>query len=360
MKKEFIMKLNITAGFALAALIGFTGCSNQSDTQSVDTTTSTSDQEVTTLRLSHFWTNTSAMNNELLEPWAKKIKEESGGRLVVEIYPSGTLSKPDATYNAIAKGTIDAGIHVQGYTAGRFPLTQVTELPGLSNSASQMSCILQTLYDDGDISSEYEDTHPIFMIGTGPSVLHTINKPIRKPDDMKGMRIRHPSDIAANIIEKAGASPVGLPASDLYTSLQRGVIDGMSLPWSPTGSFNLIEVVKYHTNIPIYSSSLLLTMNKDKYEGLPADLKKVIDNNSGMPMALISGEIFVGEDGRSLDDAKAKGNTIIDIPDPFSDPEWDKVLQEATQKYIDDVDALGLDGSGVYEKAKAASAACKV
>ncbi len=349
------MKKPLSLALALTALLSFAGCSSeQSSTNQADA------NEVTTLRFSHLWPATAKMNVEAFEPWAKRIEEESGGRLKVEIYPSATLSKPDATYDAVANGTVDLGVQVPSYINGRFPLTQVAELPGLSNSAVQMSCMLQTLYDDGVIASEYEDTHLLFMIGSEPGTLHTVDKPIRKPEDMIGMRIRRPSAIAGDIIEAAGGSPVGLPATDLYTSLQRGVIDGMSFPWSPTGSFKLTEIVNTHTTMPFYSSALLVTMNKDKYESLPADLKKVIDDNSGMEMANLTAQVFDKEAAFYSDEARARGDVMIDIPDPLNDPDWKIPLEAGTNKYLADIEALGLDAQMVYGKAKEVSAACKL
>ncbi len=344
----------LTISLALAALIGSTGCSPSNDTAAAGAA------ETTILRFSHFWPATAATHTEIFEPWAKKIEQESGGRIKVELYPSATLSKPDATYDATAKGTVDIGSQLQGYTNGRFPLTQVAELPGLSNSAAQMNCMLQTLYDDGVIADEYKDTHLLFMMGTGPGGMHTIDKAIRTPDDLKGLRMRRPSAIAGDIIEAAGGTPVGLPATDIYTSLQRGVLDGLSLPWDATGSFRLIELTNTHTNIPFYSSAIMVTMNKDKYNSLPDDLKKVIDDNSGMQMAAAAGKVFDAEDAKYMAEAKAKGDTMIDIPDPLNDPKWKGPLEAGTEKYLNDVAALGLDPQTVYQKAKEASAACKV
>ena len=351
------MKKTLSLSMALAAIIGIAGCSQSNDTSGDSTAVSAKD--TTTLRFAHFWPATSATHTEVFEPWAKKVEEESNGRIKVEIFPSATLSKADAAYDAAAKGTVDIGSQLQGYTNGRFPLTQVAELPGLSNSATQMNCMLQTLYDDGVISSEYEDTHLLFMMGSGPGGIHTVDTPINKPQDLKGLRVRRPSAIAGDIIEAAGGTPVGLPATDVYTSLQRGVLDGLSLPWDAMGSFKLIELANTHTNIPFYSSAMVVTMNKDKYESLPDDLKKVIDDNSGKMMAAMAGKVFDAEDEKFMAEAKAKGNTMIDIPDPLDDPAWKGPLEAGTQKYLKDVAALGLDGQMVYEKAKEASAACK-
>lgn len=177
---------------------------------------------------------------------------------------------------------------------------------------------------------------------------------------MKGMRIRRPSAVAGDILESMGASPVGLPANDIYTSLQRGVVDGLSFPWEAVKTFKIDEVTKYHTNIPFYSSGLMVTMNNDTYNGLPADLQKVIDDNSGMALAKKVGEVFDKHDKTVLQEARDKGDEFVEIPDPLNDAAWKGPLEKGTQKYLNDVKALGLDSAGVYEKAKAASTACEV
>ena len=357
-QKDLIMKFAPLFSIGAIAALSLMACSNSSDTGS--DAAGTSSQETTTLRFSHFWPATSSISKEVFEPWAKQIEEDSKGRLKVELYPSAGLAKADVTYEAAAKGTIDIGSQAHGYTNGRFPLTQITELPGLSSSATQMGCILQTLYEDGTLASEYEDSHLLFMYGAGPGTLHTTNKLIRKPEDMKGMRIRRPSAVAGDIIESMGASPVGLPANDMYTSLQRGVVDGLSFPWEAVTAFKIDEITKYHTNIPFYSSALMVTMNKDKYDSLPDDLKQVLDSNSGMKLANKVGEVFDKYDKLAIQAARDKGDEVVDIPDPLNDQDWKGPLEKGTKKYLADVSALGLDADGVYAKAKAASAACKV
>lgn len=353
------MKSLLSISIVAITALSLVACSNTNNENEDANESAAASEEQTVLRFSHFWPATSSINQEVFEPWAKKVEEESNGRLKVELYPSATLSKPGVTYESAVKGTVDIGSQAHGYTSGRFPLTQITELPGLSSSATQMGCILQTLYDDGTIASEYEDSHVLFMYGAGPGTLHTTDKLIRKPEDMKGLRIRRPSAVAGDIIESMGASPVGLPANDIYTSLQRGVVDGLSFPWEAIKTFKIDEVTHYHTNIPFYSSGLMVAMNKDKYNSLPDDLKKVIDDNSGMALANKVGEVFDKHDKSVLQAARDSGDEVIDIPDPLNDPDWKGPLEKGTQKYLSDVASLGLDAEGVYEKAKAASAACK-
>ena len=355
------MKTKLCNGITLATMIAMfgvtlTGCSNNEQSASANGDS----DEVTTLRFSHFLTANDNINTEGFEPWARKIEEESNGRLKVEIYPSSTLSEAGATYDASAKGTIDIGMQVQGYTAGRFPLTQIVELPGISNTGQQQTCILYKLYDDGIISGEYEDTHLLSLMGTGQGALHTIDTAIRTPADMRGLRIRQPSVVASHVIDALGAAPIGIPAGDIYTSLQRGVIDGLAVTWQPIQAFRLDELLNTHTNIPFYNSTIVVSMNNEKYNSLPNDLKKVIDDNSGIVMSNRIAKIFDDSNAEVMAAARAKGDTMIDIPDPLNDPNWRGPLLDGTQRYLKEVAEKGLDGEAVYEQVKAASAACKV
>lgn len=352
-------KHSLAFAISLAAMLGVSACSNNSSDSTNTSASTPKNNDVTVLRFSHFWPATSSINQEVFEPWAKEIESQSQGRLKIEIYPSSTLSKADVTYDAAVKGTVDIGSQVQGYTNGRFPKSQIAELPGLSNSSTQMGCMLQTLYENGTIADEYTDSHLLFMYGAGPGTLHSTKKLIEKPEDMKGLRIRRPSAVAGDIIESMGASPVGMPATDIYTSLQRGVMDGLSLPWEAVRTFRIDEVAKYHTNIPFYSSALMVTMNKAKYDSLPDDLKKVLDDNSGMKLAKRVGEVFDKHDQDVLQAAIDKGDKVINIPDPLNDPHWSEALKKGTQKYLNDVKSLGHDAQMVYNKAKEASDACK-
>lgn len=338
---------------SITATSGLIACNSSSETIDANS------DETIVLRMSHFMPAPSAMNTQAFEHWARKIEEESKGRLKILNFPGATLSKPDTTYDAATKGTIDIGVQLQGYTSGRFPLSQIAELPGMSNSASQMSCLMQTLYDNGTLADEYKDSHVLALYGLGPGVLHS-NKPIATPEDMKGMRIRRPSAVAGDIIESMGAAPVGIPATDIYTSLQRGVIDGLSLPWDGVPVFRLDELVKNHTNIAFYSSSFVMNMNQEKYDSLPDDLKKVLDDNSGMVFSKMVGDVISEMDIKAIQAAKDAGSNIIDIPDPLNDPDWSGPLKQGTQKYLDSVKANGVDADAIYKKVQEASKACKV
>ena len=314
-------------------------------------------QEVT-LRLAHFWPTAAPIHEEIFQAWADAVSEESDGRIGVEIYPSQTLARAPQTYDFVVSGVADIGATVQGYTANRFPLTQVIELPGLVRSARQGSCVLQSLYDEGHLDAEYADSRVLFLFTHGPGHLHTVEAPVETPEDLAGLRIRRPTAVVAQLLEELGAEPVGMPAPEIYTSLQRGVIDGAALPWEGVLSFRANEVVGQHTEIGLYSLAFMVTMNQGAYDRMPADLQAVIDNNSGLAWAARAGDMFDGADVVGEAQADEMGNTIRTIEGGHQNAAWADTLAGATEGYLADLEGRGLASRTVYDRALALTDGC--
>lgn len=312
-----------------------------------------------TLRFAHFWPAVAGANKKLFQVWADSVEKDSNGRIKVEMYPSATLAKPPAQYEAVKNRIADVTAAVQGYSANRFPLTQVVELPGVVDNAAQGSCIIQSLYDEGLISSEYKDTKPLFFFTHGPGHIHTKDKTITKPSDFAGLRIRRPTTVVSNLLEELGAQPVGMPAPQSYQSMQRGVIDGVALPWEGAFVFKINELAKKHTEVGgLYTLSFLVTMNKSVYDNMPADLKKVIDKNSGQAWSEIAATVFDDLDVKGRAAAVKAGHEITTISSK-NRSEWTPVLEKATESYLSDMEAKGLPARKVYKRALALSSSCK-
>ncbi|WP_111415013.1 TRAP transporter substrate-binding protein [Billgrantia lactosivorans] len=325
---------------------------------SIASVTAASAQAATTLRMAHFWPGASGINEDIFEAWAATIEEESGGELEVEMFPSGTLAKPDAIYEAVENGIADIGATAQGYTAGRFPLSQVVELPGVATTAPQGACVLQTLFDEGHLDSEYEDTRPLFMFTTGPGYIHTLDTDVQTPADLEGLRIRRPTAVAGDILENMGANPTGMPAPDIYTAMQRGVLDGLSFPWEGMKVFRLNELAEYHTQVPFYTLIFVATMSQRTYDSLSPEQQEVIDANSGMRWAEKAGEVFHALDEAGKQEAEEAGHTIRVVDNPLENDEWSAPLQQGIDDYLAELEERGLPGQEVYEAALAASEAC--
>jgi TRAP-type C4-dicarboxylate transport system substrate-binding protein len=313
----------------------------------------------TTLRFAHFWPAGSAINQQVFQKWADAVEEESGGELEVQMFPSQTLSKADQSYKATVNGLADITATAQGYTARRFPLTQIIELPGVSQSATQGSCLAQTLVENNDaLAKEYRDSHVLFMFTTGQGFINTRETAVREPSDLAGLRIRRPTAVVGEMLSSLGAQSVGMPAPQAYTAMQRGVIDGTTLPWEGMKTFRLNELAHFHTEMPLYTLTFVATMNKRTYERLPDKLKQVIDDNSGMKWANRAGEVFAAEDAAGREQAQGPDHEIIEIAEPLNDPKWGPPLKQATQDYLTELESRGLPAQQVYEQAREAAADC--
>ncbi len=309
-----------------------------------------------TLRFAHPWPANSDIAKGL-EAWGDSLQQASEDRIEVEFYPAQTLTKAAKGYDAVVGQIADVAATVQGYTANRFPLTQVIELPGLVDTAAQGSCVLQKLYNEGDIASEYQDSHVLFVWTNGPGHLHLNGKSVKKPEDISGLRIRRPTTVVGQLLENLGAQPVGMPAPDAYTALQRGVIDGVAISWDGAMVFRLNEVADHHTELNLYSLSFVVTMNKGVYDRLPDDLKAIVDQHSGEKWSQHMATIFDDLDQQSLQSVKERGDEVIEV-DSDIQAAWQPALEQVTKSYLEEQEGLGLPARKVYDKARTLSESC--
>ncbi|RKR03409.1 TRAP-type C4-dicarboxylate transport system substrate-binding protein [Kushneria sinocarnis] len=313
----------------------------------------------TTLRLAHFWPAGSAINQQVFRVWADAIEQASDGELEVQIFPSETLAGADHAYRATVDGIADITATAQGYTAGRFPLTQIIELPGVSSDAEQGSCIAQTLFSENRaLAREYRDSHVLFLFTTGPGFINTRARPVRAPDDLAGLRIRRPTVVVGELLESLGAQPVGMPAPATYTAMQRGVIDGVTLPWEGMKTFRLNELAHQHTVMPLYTLTFVATMNRQTYQRLPAHLQQVIDDHSGMQWARRAGRVFQAQDTAGRQQVQGDDHHVIEIQHPLDDPRWGPPLHGAINGYLQQLEQQGLPARKLYRQAREAAREC--
>ncbi|GGO76429.1 C4-dicarboxylate ABC transporter [Marinobacterium nitratireducens] len=314
--------------------------------------------ETHSLRLAHFWPAGSSVD-EVVQDWAKTVHEASDGRLKIDIYPAQTLAKAPQSYAATVSGVADITVTAQGYTAGRFPLTQVIELPGIVKTAENASCVLQGLYDENLISREYQDTHPLFFFAHGPGHIHTREKPVLAPEDMNGLRIRRATTVVGELLTSLGAQPVGMPAPETYTAAQRGVIDGVAFPWQAMKEFRLNEQLSHHTALSLYTLSFITTMNNTSYQKLPDDLKAILDSNSGMAWATAMGRKLDQLDAQARQEAIDNGHSFHQVDNPAQNPLWKPVLDGVVASYIAELSAQSLPAQHVYDRAQALTVSCE-
>jgi TRAP-type C4-dicarboxylate transport system substrate-binding protein len=311
-------------------------------------------QEVT-LKLHHFLGPTAPAQRSFFEPWAKRVEEQSEGRIKVEIYPSMTLGgSPPQLISQLRDGVVDIVWTVTGYTPGQFPRTEVFELPFVhTNSAIATNLAIQDLYDEW-LAEEYQDVHPILIHVHAGNALHTIDTPVRKPADLAGLKIRTPSRTGSFVLEALGASPVGMPVPQLPQALSKKVVDGTTIPYEISLPLKIHELVKYHMEFEdgtrLGTAVFLYGMNKARYESLPDDLKAVIDENSGQHIAKQIGQVWMDVEGPGRRAALEAGNEFIDWP-VADKAEWQAAVQPAIDRWLAEVADAGIDAQALLEAA---------
>ena len=311
-------------------------------------------QEVT-LKVHFFLPATSFANTLFIQPWCERIAKESNQRMKCQTYPSMQLGgTPPQLFEQARDGVADVVWTLPGYTAGRFPSVEVFELPFMMQNPEATSKALWD-YVGQYAAAEFKDVKPLAFHVHGDGVFHMTNKPVRTAADLKGLKLRAPTRMTNKFMALLGATPVSMPVPQVGDALSKGVIDGAVVPYEVVPSVKIQELVKFHsetdpTEPAFYTSTFIFAMNKAKYESLPADLKKVIDNNSGQALSGMIGKAFLQADaeGKKL---TAKNTTNV-IPKAELE-NWKKLGQPLTDAWVADMNAKGHDGKQMLDGAKA-------
>lgn len=310
-------------------------------------------QEQITLKISHYLPPSHGFHTDFFGPWAKELESRTGGKVDTEIYAVNSAFG-DAARQAdqVRAGVIDIALGLRGIPRGRFPASSVIELPFMVEDARDGSRVLWQLYKEGALGDEYEDFKVLALFTHHGGLFHTKERPVRKLEDLRGLRMRTPSPAVSAMLEYLGASPVGMPPAQIYESLQRGVLDGLVTTWDLVGAIKLNEIVQYHTDADAYTAAFYVVMNKRRYETLPADVRKVIDDMSGESLVAKFGPLWDKWEARGFKDAQRRGQDVIEI-DAATRAEWKRQLQPMVDKYLESLKAQGVkDPQALYRRAQ--------
>jgi len=309
-------------------------------------------QEVT-LKLHQFLPAQANVPKLILDVWADNVEESSGGRIKIDRFPSMQLGgKPPELMDQAIDGVADIVWTVVGYTPGRYPSTEVFELPFMMTNARAVSHAYWEMFDKHMKDTEFKDVHILGTWVHGPGMIHT-SDPVETPEDLEGMKIRGGGRSVNALLTELGATPVGMPVPAIPEGLSKGVIDGTTIPWEVTAALKVPELVENHTEFTgkaLYTLTFVLAMNKDKYESLPDDLKKAIDDNSGLEFSVFAGGTQADSDGPSREMALDLGNTVITL-DEEQTAVWRERAQPIYDQWIADMNEKGIDGAALIEEA---------
>ena len=313
-------------------------------------------QAVVTFKLHHFLPPVSNGQAKMLGPWAKQVEADSQGKIKIDIYPSMQLGgTPPQLYDQVRDGVVDIVWTLPGSTPGRFPTTEVFELPFLCAERGLINAKASQEFADEYLKDEVKDVKILSYWAHDAGHIHS-NKQIKTMDDLKGMKLRNPTRLAGEALKALGATSIGMPVPQVPESLAQKVIDGAVVPWEVVPAIKVHELVKFHTEIKgnptLYAASFFLAMNKAKYDALPAELKAVMDKNSGQAFAERAGRMWDDEAVRVRAMVAQRGNTITQLADDEK-ARWIKATEPVYGPWIDQMKAKNLDGVKMIEAAKA-------
>jgi TRAP-type C4-dicarboxylate transport system substrate-binding protein len=262
---------------------------------------------------------------------------------------------PPQLVDQVKDGVADIVWTLPGYTAGRFPMMEVFELPFMSANAEATSQAAWEYYEKY-AQKEFPGVRMLAVNVHDNGYVHGRDRQVKTLADFKGMKMRAPTRQTNKMLAALGAAPVAMPLPALSDALSKGVVDGYLLPWEVIPSIKAHELTKFHSETDpkaraLYTAVFTLQMNQAKYDGLPADLKKVIDANTGAALSRSFGQKWDASAPPARKLATDRGNVFYVIP-ASELANWEKATANLDDEWVRDMTAKGQDGKALLQSTK--------
>lgn len=292
------------------------------------------------LKVSHYLPPTHTIQKELTR-WADDLAAKSGGRLKLTVFPSSQMGPLPRQFDLARTGVADMAFFLHGALPGRFALTEVAQLPYAFDrktdggpramSVADASAVLTSLADD--LAKEHEGTRILYLLASPTVGLYMHKPPVREPKGLAGLRVRHNGPITSAMVSAWGASPVAMPPSDVADALDKGTLDGMMFNFEAAQAFQLAASLKSVTVLNATAASFALVMNEQKYRSLPDDLRKLIDDTTGVAAARRVGKAYDEAEAAGRAYVAGAGVAIVD-PTPAEAEAFRAAAAPVTEKFI--------------------------
>ena len=289
--------------------------------------------------------------NPSLQAWAEDIKKASNGTITATLFPSEQLGKAFDHYDMARDGIADFAYVNPGYQPGRFPIMAGASLPFLFANAKGGTSAIDAWYKQY-AAQEMKDVKMCFAFVHDPGTFHA-RKKITVPADLKGMKIRPATSTIGQMVTALGGTNVQASAPEARDMLERGVADALTFPWGSIVLFGIDKVVKYHMDAPLYVTPFVWVMNKDKYNGMSAAQKKVIDDHCTTEWAeKVASPWADFEYGGRAKIAAEPGHEIYKLT-PEQMKAWRDAMAPVETQWAESVKKAGQDPKKVMDSLKA-------
>lgn len=303
------------------------------------------------LKLAYFVGDQHAMSQWLIK-WANNLEKDSSGRITVKRFPGSQMGPVQQHYDFVRTGQADVAWFLHGATPGRFPLTELVQVPYLVGSAEIGTKVL----NDSELRSKYLDAEHkgvkvLLLLTHQPGNVHTTKKPIRTVEDMKGLRIRFASPTIRDFIAALGGTPVGVLPTEQVEQLQKGTIDSVFIDYGGAGiAFKMGGVLKYSTEMYSYVSSFGVAMNPDFWNRLTPDLQGIVTKS----MTGVEKEVGEAWDGLDVPGKKAimdGGGEAIRLS-PEENARFRKIGADVAEARVKELESKGMPARAIYDRMK--------
>jgi TRAP-type transport system periplasmic protein len=254
-------------------------------------------------------------NSQFFNSWAQRVNEQSGGALKIDVRDGTALANFGNSYDRVISDVVQIGWVQPAFIAGKFPLSEVTNLPFMTDDDINCSLALWRYYKSPVMAAELQDVVPIWASCLAQSGLHFAKAP-RSDTELNGLKMRVAGKVPSQIVERMGGTPVSMTAESIYEALQRGTIDGMVTSWAAFEPYKFQEVAFYHVEVPIGSNPSMFMMSRKKYESLPPSARKALDDNSGESIVREAAKHFAAQAVRARAAVAQLPNHKIVTPPP--------------------------------------------
>ena len=254
-------------------------------------------------------------NSQFFNSWAQRVNDQSGGALKIDVRDGTALANFGNSYDRVLSDVVQIGWVQPAFIAGKFPLSEVTNLPFMTDDDINCSLALWRYYKSPVMAAELQDVVPIWASCLAQSGLHFAKAP-RSDTELNGLKMRVAGKVPSQIVERMGGTPVSMTAESIYEALQRGTIDGMVTSWAAFEPYKFAEVAFYHVEVPIGSNPSMFMMSRKKYESLPPAARKALDDNSGEAIVREAAKHFAAQAARARAAVAQLPNHKIVTPPP--------------------------------------------
>jgi TRAP-type C4-dicarboxylate transport system substrate-binding protein len=286
------------------------------------------------------------------KPWMEKLEAAAGGKLKIVPYFSNSLSPMPEKFNSTVDGIADISEGLVYVNPGRFPMTDLLLLPALGLETAERAGkawwhLFKTM---PAMQKEYKGVKTLFLHASPQMMIATKNKPVRKIEDLKGLKIWTTGKLPVQTARALGFTPVAMAPGEVYLALDKGVIDGCFADFEILVSRRFYEVTKYiTTNLYLNHTPFYVIMNQGVYDGLPGDIKKAFDQYSGDWAVEFYGKVRDKQELHAREVAAEKGMELIQLPP--DEVQKAKRLEEPVQaKYAAELESKGLPGKKALEE----------